>query len=90
MSKTKYTDASDKLWAQHFSETICNRENKPTGEGWRTLKQLRAMLNCSDTTANRYIRKAKQSGSIDYFNGTQIINGKLCKQVWYRPKPRKA
>ena len=90
MPKAKYTDASDKLWAEQFAAAVTQRERKPTGGGWKVFAEIQTMLDATKYQVIKFIDVGRKNGTLETFNGTQIKNGRCWRQVWYRPKPSKA
>ncbi len=76
----------DSEWAELLQETLKSRENSPSGPGWKTAGETQTMLGLGSTATKSFLRKVIAEGRAEMFRGTQLSNGNLVNQTWYRIK----
>ena len=81
----KITKPTDQ-WAQALRDALADREVRPAGDGWKTTAEVQDSLKLSRVQVYAFISKLKKSGKIEVYTGKTIVEGRLCRQIWYRFK----
>lgn len=80
--KSKHTDE----WVSLMEGALKTKEKLPRGEGWITRGELAQRLSLTECQAKARLTMLKKTGSVEYFQGIQMVDGKLQGQNWYRIK----
>lgn len=71
-------------WAAAFGAALRDREQRPTGEGWRTSHQLREDLGVGRVKFYVTLRVMREAGRIEQFSGQVLVGSRLSRCEWYR------
>ena len=85
--KSKRT-AHDRLWADCFQRLLQVKSRQPIGEGWRTTADILKELKICRGNFYKMVRVEVSAGRMECFRGTEVMDGRVRPQVWYRPKGR--
>ena len=85
MGTSKRTE-EDLMWAEKlYTENNSQSENKPSGEGWRTMKEIIEMSEFGQNKTRSIVNNAVVKGKMEAYNGSQeSVLGRLVRQRWYR------
>lgn len=83
----KPSNAIDRAWAESFGQAIRTRDKRPTGEGWKTRKELAEQYNVGTDRACQTIRRLVGEGKLEVFHGYAFLHNdsRPQRQAWYRP-----
>lgn len=76
-------------WASLLSQEILSRELRPKGKEWSTAEQIAENEGIAIHCAKRRISSLLRAGKLEMFRGTEVRNGRLNNQVWYKIKGAK-
>lgn len=85
LMKTK----NDNEWAVLLEKSLRSREKRPDGSGWSTRDEMQGITGLGSSACKEFLRRAVSTGSVEMFRGTQMADGKLANQAWYRIKKGK-
>ena len=75
-------------WVKALTElkSDCNY-NRPSGENWKTIKELKELMGCGLNQIYDYVNKGMEEKKIERFSGSDINQaGQRVRRVWYRLK----
>lgn len=73
-------------WAELLQKALRTREKLPPGDGWSTREDIQEVMNFKRSSAMGSLRALSSTGVVEKFSGTQLKDGKLKVQTWYRIK----
>lgn len=79
----------DGSWAALLREHLQERGKRPTGQGWKTMKEICAENNLSNYAAIKFVKRMISIGKIETFRGCEAKDKSSAAylQIWYRVKP---
>lgn len=72
-------------WELFKQALLGQSERRPEGTGWLTFAEMMKKLGMKEGRLRKAL--AKNKSSYDSFIGLSYSNGRLTRNVWYRPKP---
>lgn len=75
----------DRLWAESFAKALV-QPKLPPGDGWLMIDQIVKKFRVNDFKARCILRDMVKEGKIERFKGQQIVNGRVYRAIYYRPK----
>lgn len=76
----------DNEWAALLEQSLRSREKRPNGQGWSTRDEMQGITKLGSSACKDFLRRAVSIGAVEMFRGTQMLDGKLANQTWYRIK----
>lgn len=78
-------------WAKQLESHAKPKNNKPDGDGWFTISELREESDWGKDRAYKFIKEKLESNEIEMFRGSEYseLQGQLVRRNWYRFKNRK-
>jgi len=79
---------SNRGWVKTLTElkSECNY-NRPSGENWKTVKELKKIMGCGLNQIYDYVNKGMEGGKIEQFRGSDLNeSGQRVRRTWYRLK----
>ncbi|MBM3366354.1 MAG: hypothetical protein FJY48_11730 [Betaproteobacteria bacterium] len=71
-------------WAAAIEAAMRDKEQRPSGEGWRTSHELREDLGVGRAKFYATLRVMREAGRLEHFSGLVLIDAKLSRCEWYR------
>lgn len=73
-------------WAKKLEEAGDSRSQKPEGEDWFTIHDLRKETGLSNNSAYEFIKEHIVSGKLEKVKGSEYSkeHNQLVRRVWYR------
>jgi hypothetical protein len=76
----------DNDWAVLLEQSLRSREKRPDGHDWSTRDEMQGITKLGSSACKEFLRRAVSIGAVEMFRGTQMVDGKLANQTWYRIK----
>jgi hypothetical protein len=73
-------------WAKKLGDIPLPNENKPSGDDWFTINELRSKMNWGKDRTYRYVSEKIDDGLIEVYRGNEFsdAHSQLVRRVWYR------
>jgi hypothetical protein len=83
----KASSSIDRAWAESFGDAIRTKDRRPTGDGWKTRKELSEEYGSGTDKTCQAIRKLVAAGKLEVFHGFAFLHNdtRPQRQSWYRP-----
>lgn len=69
----------------HAVLSSARSETRPPGDGWQTTREIAEQIGIKRPTTSKMLKRAKEAGVVEVFEGTIMTPAGLREQVWYRP-----
>ncbi len=80
-------ERDNKSWIKTLSEIQGGRANQPSGDGWKTIKELKQIYKCGMVRMYDIVNQGLKEGKIEQYQGTSpSSSGRMVRRVWYRTK----
>lgn len=81
------------LWESHIKVAAPQRERRPPGVGWMTLRDFAKSARIGEAKARLYVRGCLRAvpPTMESFSGSLVVQGSPIprRMVWYRPIEKK-